>query len=319
MPLIESTYRCPWYWRNGHVQTVWPTLFRRVPLERPQRIRLTTSDGDFLDVDGFLQNAHRAAIVSHGLEGNSDRHYVRGMTAALLRRRWDVFAWNNRGCSGEPNRLIKSYHSGATNDLDTVVRHVLQSDRYRNIALVGFSLGGNQTLKYIGEQGDSIDRRIQKAVAFSVPCDLAGSARRMARWDNRLYMRRFLNMLHEKIRVKMAMFPGEIDDSGYEFIRDFQGFDDRYTAPLNGFKDAEDYWTRNSSRSFLPKVRIPTLLINALDDPFLDAGCYPMAEAKKNPRLFLEMPIHGGHVGFMASREYWSETRAVEFLDETMA
>ncbi len=319
MPLLNSRYRPPWYLRSAHVQTVYPTLHRTVRMDNPPvRERIDTPDGDFLDLDRFYRGCGRVAVLSHGLEGNSRRAYMLGMARALLRRRWDVVAWNYRGCSGEPNQRPRFYHSGATDDLDTVVQHVLRGGLYQRLALVGFSLGGNLTLKYLGEGGTRLDGRVGRSVVFSVPCDLASSAMRMARWHNRLYMRRFLRMLREKIRAKNALFP-EITDDGYETIRDFRAFDDRYTAPLHGFADARDYWLRCSSRPLLARITVPTLLVNALDDPFLAADCFPMEEATANPQLFMETPRWGGHVGFIAwngENEYWSETRAADFLED---
>lgn len=317
MPVKPSAYRCAWYLRNGHLQSIWPTLFRRVQSRPVSRIRIDTPDGDFLDLDHYRNSSRKLAVLSHGLEGNSQRHYIVGMAGCFEANGWDVMAWNNRGCSGVPNRKLQFYHSGATYDLDTVVQYALNTGSYDELCLVGFSLGGNQTLKYLGERPDTLDPRIKRAVAFSVPCDLAASARRMALWYNRPYMKRFLDMLHEKIRLKMQMFPGRIDDADYESIRDFEAFDNRYTAPLHGFKDAVDYWTRNSSKAWLPAIWIPTLMVSALDDPFLSRECFPVVEAEANPHLFLETPKHGGHVGFIHWNPgpYWSEERAVAFAE----
>ncbi len=280
-----------------------------------ERERIETPDGDFLDLDWARVGADRVVVISHGLEGSTDRAYVRGMARALNRHAWDALAWNLRGCSGEPNRLLRLYHSGATEDLDAVVQHALR--HYDHVALVGFSLGGNMTLKYLGERGDAVDARVRRAVAFSVPVDLAASSVRLGAWENGLYMRYFLRSLRRKVRAKASRFPGEIDAAGLRRIRDFRGFDDRYTAPLHGFEDAEDYWRRSSSRPFLSAIRTPTLLVNAADDPFLAPACYPIDIARESERLRLEIPAHGGHVGFVCFGEdgaFWSERRAAEFL-----
>jgi predicted alpha/beta-fold hydrolase len=284
-----------------------------------RRERIDTPDGDFLDLDWSEVGAERVAVLSHGLEGSTGRSYMRGMARALNRRGWDVLAWNYRGCSGEPNRLLHAYHSGATDDLDVVVRHALEGGRYRRLALLGFSLGGNLTLKYLGERGRAADDRIRGAATFSVPCDLADSSAALARPTNRLYMAYFLASLRRKIKDKMALFPGQLDETGLGQIRDFQGFDDRYTAPLHGFRDAADYWARCSARPFIPDIRVPTLIVNAADDPFLGPSCYPIGEARANPYVHLEVPDHGGHVGFILfNREgdYWSELRAADFLEK---
>lgn len=320
MPIIEpSSYRPPWPLRlSPHLETIYPTLFRRLPRVAYRRERIDTPDGDFLDLDWSAAGRPRGiVIVSHGLEGSSASHYVKGMIAAVQAAGWDGVAWNYRGCSGEPNRMLRSYHSGATDDLHAVVSHVLAAARPQAVALVGFSLGGNLTLKYLGERG-AHDERLRAAAAFSAPCDLAASSRRIGSPPNRLYMWRFLRSLRRKIRDKMAAHPGQIDDAGYSGIRDFQGFDDRYTAPLNGFRDAEDYWAKAASKPFLGRIRVPTLLIQARNDPFLTESCLPRDEALANPFLHLEIPEHGGHVGFTEFNHggrYWSERRAVEFLD----
>ena len=187
--------------------------------------------------------------------------------------------------------------------------------RYAHVGLVGFSLGGNMTLKYLGEQGDAAP--VARAVVFSVPVDLAASSAALARWENGLYMRYFLRSLRGKVRAKAAQFPDAVSTAGLGRIRDFRGFDDRYTAPLHGFEDAADYWRRSSSKPFLPAIRVPTLLVNAADDPFLAPACYPTDMARNHAHLTLEVPAHGGHVGFVqfgSEGEYWSEQRAAAFL-----
>lgn len=319
MPTVFSTdYSPPHLFSNGHAQTIFPTLFRRVDGIRYRRQRIYTPDGDFLDLDWSCVGSNRLAVVSHGLEGNSRRSYILGMARALNRRNWDVLAWNFRGCSGEPNRTLRFYHSGATEDLHAVVSCAETYGSYYEIALIGFSMGGNMTLKYLGERSTNLGSSIKKAVAVSVPCDLLSGATQMAAPSNAIYMIRFLRSLHQKIKIKMRMTPGQINDAGYSRIKTFKQFDDRYTAPLHGFKDAEDYYRKASCKQFLRHIKIPTLLINAQNDPFLAQPCYPIYEAGENPHLFLEMPKSGGHVGFVdfnPEGEYWSERRALEFIE----
>ncbi len=318
MPVVlNSSYTAPFGFSNGHVQTVFPQI-RNVQGVVYRRERIETPDDDFLDLDWAENGSSRLAILSHGLEGNTQRPYILGMIRALLKRGWDALAWNYRECSGQPNRNLRWYHSGDTGDLDTVIRHVIARDRYSERILIGFSLGGNVTLKYLGEKGSEARRFVSKAVALSVPCDLKASALKLERRANRIYMIRFLRSLHEKVRAKMHLFPDSIKDTGFEKIRTFTQFDDRYTAPIHGFRDAEDYFAKSSSRQFLPEIRIPALLINAKNDPFLPEPCFPYVEAEGNPCFFFESPESGGHVGFVRLRnngEYWSETRAVEFLE----
>jgi hypothetical protein len=300
------------------LQSIVPTLCRRVSGVAYERLRIDTPDGDFLDLDYSRVGSDRVAVVAHGLEGSSQRPYVLGLVKAFNDAGWDAVAWNFRGCSGEPNRKLRSYHSGASEDLTAVIDHVVSRDRYRSIALAGFSMGGNIVLKYLGELGGRLGPAICGAAVFSVPCDLESAALQMGRPANAFYMKRFLRMLHGKIRAKMELFPGQVDDRGYGRMRTFHEFDDRYTAPLCGFENARDYWTRASSRPLLPAIRVPTLLVNARDDPFLAEPCYPYREAVDHPLLFLETPPSGGHVGFVASGNsgsWWVETRAVEFVE----
>ncbi len=323
MPLIpESTYRPPCLLSNGHLQTLYPPLFRRLDSSFYRRERIGTPDDDFLDLDWARRGSGRIAILSHGLEGDSRRSYMVGMARMLNRRGWDALAWNYRSCSGEINRRLRMYHNGSIDDLDTVVRHVLGTGRYERAALIGFSLGGNLTLVYLGSMGRSPDRRITNAVTFSVPCDLHAGARELARFRNRVYMNQFLRSLREKIRQKAAAMPGLISDAGFDRIRNFKDFDDRYTAPLHGFANAEDYWTRCSSAAFIPVISVPTLIVNARNDPFLSDGCYPVDAAAGSDFVFLEMPRSGGHVGFVQfdrNGHYWSERRAMEFLEADAA
>ncbi|WPJ97658.1 alpha/beta fold hydrolase [Coraliomargarita algicola] len=314
-----SDYVPPFGFRNAHLQTVYPTLFRRVPVVTVQRERIATPDGDFIDIDwSARQSNKRLVVITHGLEGHSRSHYCQGMAAACQQAGWDVLAWNFRGCSGEPNHQLQSYHSGATGELQIVLEHIFANTAYEQLALIGFSLGGNLTLKYIGEHGTSIDPRISGAVTFSVPCDLASSAQRLEHWQNRIYMARFMRTLRQKVREKAQRFPDQLCLDGLATMRTFAEFDDKYTAPIHGFTDANDYWTQCSCRHLLDKIALPTLLVNALDDPFLTPACYPHQAAAINPKFTLETPPHGGHIGFVTFADrgrYWSEKRAVAFLN----
>lgn len=308
----------PAWLRNGHLQTVWPTLFRSVALLAPEPERLETDDGDFLDMDWYRGGHRRLLIISHGLEGNARRPYVRGLARAALEAGFDVLAWNFRSCSGSMNRLPRFYHSGASDDLGRVVNRALQDPAgYDQVQLAGFSMGGNITLVYLGEQAGALDKRVRGGVTFSVPCDLAGSAARLAQPGNVVYMRRFLKELRVKMAEKQQLFPEQIDTTGMESMKNFQQFDGQFTAPLHGFSSANDYWERCSSQRFLANIRVPTLIVNAADDPFLSASCYPEERVAKNPHLTLEVPRWGGHVGFVSGARgghYWSEERAMAFL-----
>ncbi|HEY4652407.1 MAG TPA: alpha/beta fold hydrolase [Pontibacter sp.] len=313
MPILSSTYKAPFYLFNGHLQTIIPSLFRHVAGVTYSRERLTTPDEDFIDVDWSQVGSDSLVILSHGLEGDSGRPYILGMVRAFNEQGLDALAWNYRSCSGEPNKLLRSYHLGASDDLQFVVEHALQTGNYNNIYLIGFSAGGNITLKYLGEAPELVPAQVKKACVFSVPVDLKGSAGKISR----VYTQRFLKTLGEKLEQKRQLYPDAVDLKDYSIFWSFPEFDNRYTAPLHGFKDAEDYYSRVSSRQFLKNIQLPTLLVNAKNDPFLSEACYPLAEAEANPYLYLEIPESGGHVGFTEDFRrdiYYSEARAVQFL-----
>lgn len=328
MPVLSSSYTPPFFLPGGHLQTLYPSIVRRVDHQYDVRERIDTPDGDFLDLDwtdaesiSSTDQAPRVVVLTHGLEGSSDRSYMRGMAQAFGRRGWDVCAWNLRGCSGEPNRQAAPYHSGKTGDLAHVVEHVLERG-YRTVGLVGFSLGGNLVLKYLGERGKALDARIRGAAVFSVPVDLEASSHQIGRPTNWHYQQYFLRSLREKIRQKARRHPETVQAEPLQHIRTLREFDDAYTAPLNGFRNADTYYRTASSRSFLSDIARPTLVVNAANDPFLAASCYPTELADDHPHVSLEVPEGGGHVGFVSfdgTGEYWSERRAASFLATVLA
>ncbi len=315
---MTGEYTPPPFLAGGHRLTIYPSLFRKVDDVTYRRERIDTADDDFLDIDWSTVGSDRLVIISHGLEGNSNRPYARGMVRAVNRAGADALAWNFRSCGGEMNRQLRFYHSGAYDDLETVINHAVALKRYKRIDLIGFSMGGNQILLYLALRKSKIPRELLSAVVFSVPVDLAASAMQLARPANTIYMRRFMRQLREKIRLKARRFPGRLDTTGLNKMKTFLDFDNRYTAPMHGFKDARDYWARCGSLTQIPKIDHPTCLINALDDPFLTRSCYPHDLAKKNPHFVLLTPRHGGHAGFVTfNREklYWSEQLAVKLLN----
>jgi uncharacterized protein len=318
MPVVPSLFQPPFFLRNGHLQTILPTFLRRRYLVSVIRERLELADGDFVDLDWATSGRDKLAIISHGLEGSSRDDCVRGMATRLQRKKWDVLAWNFRGCGLEPNRLVRSYHSGETGDLAALI--ALAATRYSRIALIGFSLGGNVTLKYLGEGG--CHPAVVAGVAISVPIDLMACAKAIDhRWSNRIYLRRFLSKLVPKIQAKALLFPDRLNVRTSHRIRTLREFDNLYTAPIHGFRDAEEYWEKSSSRRYLEGIRVPVLLLNARDDPFLTLESLPYAEAEKNPQLFLEAPKSGGHVGFIdlaSNFRRWHESRSLEFLEQTV-
>ena len=319
MPVIEhSTYKAPPFLKNSHLQTVLPTLFRRVKGIIYKRERIDTPDGDFIDLDYSFTGSDRAVILSHGLEGDSGRAYMLGMAGAFNRRGWDSVAFNFRGCSGEPNRVAQTYHSGRTDDLHSVIEHILSAKNYSAVSLVGFSLGANLTLKYAGERGRLIHPRIKSAIGISAPCDLTSSAAELHRIKNHVYAKRFLLTLVNKMKAREHLHPSEITRN-YPAVKTLRDFDNMFTGPLNGFRDAMDYWEKCSSRRYLAGTAIPTLIINARDDPILGRDCFPYKEAGGSSLIYLEVPDNGGHLGFITfgnNGEYWHETRTVEFAEQ---
>lgn len=298
------------------MQSIWPSLFRSVAIQTPEPEVLATDDEDELHLDWYRQGSDRLAVLSHGLEGHSRRPYIQGLARALLEEGWDVLAWNFRSCGGVMNRQPRFYHSGATGDLGQVVNHGLARG-YTHLGLAGFSMGGNLTLLYLAEQAEKLDSRICGGIGFSVPCDLAGSADTLARPSRKIYMKRFLRDLQEKMDEKARKFPELIDTSGFENIRSFHQFDDRFTAPLHGFMDAQDYWRKCSALWRLKDIRVPALMVNAQDDPFLSASCFPTGAQLLGNYTRVEFPKWGGHVGFVelaADGRYWSERRALTFF-----
>ena len=316
MPLISSSYPTPpLYLFNGHLETIVPSMFRKVEGSYV-RERLELTDGDFLDLDWMQGHSNKLIIISHGLEGSSERHYSKGAAHYFYERGWDALAWNCRGCSGEMNRLPRFYHHGATEDLAAVIDHAVQK-KYSHIALVGFSMGGSMSLKYLGERKGQFPAEIKATVAFSVPCDLGDSARELDKPNKKFYLNRFLKKLEKKIRSKSTRYPELISVEGIEKINSFRMFDNRYTAPLHGFADADDFYQKASSRQYLSTIQIPTLIVNALNDPFLPESCYPFDIARTHEHLHLETPERGGHVGFSLAgkKESWMEVRAYEFIN----
>ncbi|PSQ97056.1 MAG: alpha/beta hydrolase [Bacteroidetes bacterium SW_9_63_38] len=320
MPVVSSSYSPPLPLVGGHLQTLYGTLFRQVDFSYDRRERIDTPDGDFLDLDWAATRpsdaSSRVAVLTHGLEGSTDAHYVRGMARALTRRGWDVCAWNLRGCSDAPDRRPATYHSGKTEDLACVIDHV-QSHGYDTVVLVGFSLGGNLTLKYLGERGSDLPPPVRGAATFSVPVDLNASSHQIGHPTNWHYTQYFLRSLQAKIRRKAERHPDTVSTAPLQDVRTLRDFDDAYTAPLNGFDDADTYYRAASSRPLLPDIAVPTLLVNATNDPFLADACYPTDIAVDHPDLTLEMPRQGGHVGFVTfneAGEYWSERRTASFL-----
>ncbi|SIP98119.1 YheT family hydrolase [Maribacter ulvicola] len=317
MPLVDSTYDPPLFFKNGHLSTIYSGIVRKVEDVEQTRIRITLPDSDFLDTDWSYTTSpsRKLVIIIHGLEGSSKRAYMKGSAKILIQSGYNVCAINLRGCSGTANKLFRSYHSGATEDLHAVIEHVLHLGEYTSIYLHGFSLGGNLLLKYLGEERDLV-KEIKGAVAISVPCQLADSLHQLLQFKNALYAKRFKGNLIKKLKLKQELFPDLVSDTDIKNIKTLKDFDDFYTSRAHGFNNAMDYYAKSSSLQFLNNIKVPTLIINALNDSFLGSECYPTEIAKDHSNLFLEMPKYGGHVGFYGNDNFtYTERRTLEFLE----
>ena len=315
MPVIESAYKPSYLFRNGHVSTVYSGLVRKVKNVVQERERITLSDDDFIDLDWSFskEKTNKLIIMLHGLEGNGQRPYMTGTAKLFNTNNMDAVCVNFRGCSGHDNLKYRSYHSGATEDLEAVIQFILNNKSYSHIYIKGISLGGNLVLKYLGERHE-VPKRIKAVMAVSVPCLLAGSARKLHTFENRLYHNRFKKHLVDRLIIKQQRFPDLLSLDDLNAIKTLYDFDDIYTSKAHGFLDGADYYKKCSSLQFLPNIKTPTLIINALNDSFLSPECYPVKEAKANSNLYLEMPKYGGHVGFHDKNNiYYNERRALDF------
>ena len=318
MPVLESYYKAPFLFRNGHISTIYSGLVRQVKGVLQERERITLPDGDFLDLDWSFseEKTNKVIILLHGLEGNAQRPYMTGTAKLFNNNQIDAVCVNFRGCSGTDNLKYRSYHSGATEDLEAVINHVINKKTYNDVFIKGVSLGGNMVLKYLGER-DHVPEQVKAVVAVSVPCSLQGSARKLHTFENRLYHDRFKKHLVDRLKTKQQRFPDRLSFETLNSIKTLYDFDNVYTAKAHGFKSGLDYYKQCSCLQFLPNIKVPTLIINALNDSFLSHDCYPVKEAKQNPNVFLEMPKYGGHVGFADKRNsYYNEYRTLNFINQ---
>jgi uncharacterized protein len=349
MPIINNTtYRPPRWQFNPHIQTIYPSLLRKVRVNY-QRERVELPDGDFLDLDwSFYQSSisslqstvsslqsstqnpkseivypksKNLVIVTHGLEGDSTRHYVTGMIHKFNQIGFDGLGWNCRSCSGEMNRLPRFYHHGDIEDIRFVVNHAVQKG-YKKIVLVGFSMGGSMTLRLLGEKPETVPNQVVMGIAASVPLDLFTSVFELYKSGRRFYMKRFIDKLGVKIKAKSKLFPDHpiINHEGYEKITNFEEFDNRYTAPLYGFRDAHDFYRNAGAKPFLKNIQKPAYIFQAINDPFLSPECLDLGDAIDNTNVHLELLQYGGHVGFMMpnSNETYIEQMAGRLVQKIL-
>ena len=314
MPILEVNYTPPIWLRNAHINTLFPYLFRKSNIVY-SRQRVFTPDQDFFDVDNVHDKQKKLAVLLHGLEGSAYSQYMLGTSELLAQHGWDVSCINFRSCSGPINLQKSLYHSGFTADL----HHYIQNHTidYETVVLIGFSLGGNVVLKYTTDQVYVVPHNIRCAIGVSVPCDLKGSSIEIKKRKNIIYQRNFLKSLSNKMRQKATQFP-EIQIENMSKVKNLVDFDDYFTAPIHGFRDADDYYFQNSSLKSLPNAVIPTLLINAKDDTFLSPSCFPINMAQGHKNFYLSMPSYGGHVGFanFGAPFNWNELTILKFISD---
>jgi predicted alpha/beta-fold hydrolase len=320
-------YRAPWWLRGGHAQTIYASLAAPRPRVGYRRERWDTPDGDFIDLDWLEERGTSneqpseapLVVLFHGLEGSSRSHYALALMAEVARRGWRGAVVHFRGCSGELNRLPRAYHSGDSAEVDWVLRR-LRPQNPRLFA-VGVSLGGNALLKWLGETGASARKVIDRAAAISAPVDLMAAGNALDRGFNLVYVRHFLVTMKSKSLAKLARHPGLFDAARVRAARTLREFDDLVTAPLHGFRNTDDYWTRASSKPWLRAIELPVLMVNARNDPFLPGDALP-ASHEAAPCVLLEQPATGGHAGFVSGRFPghlgWVPARVLEFFGASL-
>ncbi len=324
--IIQSSFKPAWWLKNTHLQTIFPAFFRTLPSPSTlKRERLSTRDNDFLDIDCCGEAGQPIVILLHGLTGSSESGYIKGLQHTLAQRGLRTVALNFRGCSGESNRLARCYHSGETEDIHFLYQTLRAREPETPMAAIGFSLGGNVLLKWLGEQGDRLD--LFAAIAVSVPMVLSICANKLDSGFSKIYRKNLLNELKQYVRLKLQHLETLGIETEAEKIRQlgnladinsFWQYDDVVVAKLHGYRDVHDYYQRSSSRQFLKSIAVPTLVIQAADDPFMTVEVLPEAH-ELSPSVLLEITQSGGHVGFVTGAypfrpRYWLEQRIPEFL-----
>jgi predicted alpha/beta-fold hydrolase len=316
MPLRFSP---PRWLRNAHLQTVYAALIARAPAISYRRERWDTPDGDFVDVD-FVDGPADSPWVQlfHGLEGSSRSPYARMLMHYARERGWRASVMIFRGLSGEMNRLPRAYHSGDSEEIDWVVRKLAARAGGAPLYAAGISLGGNALAKWLGERGAEAARLVRRAAVVSAPLDLMAAGEALGRGVGHFYGRHFLFSLKRGALARLERFPGLFDAEAVRRSRTLRDFDNVVTAPLHGFRDTDDYWTRASSKPLLKDIRVPTLVLNARDDPFLPEDALP-TEREVSSAVKLEFPSRGGHVGFVTGpfpgHIEWLPQRLMHFFE----
>ena len=321
MPYIEqSSYKSPfWPLSCGHVQTIVPSFFRPCEMVDYRREVFHTPDEDEIYLDWAQageQQSDSLVIISHGLCGHTQRHYVLSLVKAFNAEGWDALAWNFRGTGGSPGIQMKITTNNSTNELDWIVRHAIAKG-YKRLFFSGYSMGGNLTALYFGREWQTLPPEVCGGAVFCATTDLVSCSDNFETGIGLKYAGHFLKSLAKLVQRKAEMFPCVVDPTGVEEIKSFMEFDNRYTAPICGFKNAMDYYTTASACRHYKKLRVPLLMVEPKNDPFLSGECYPVEEARQNRFLYLEIPKSGGHCGFITLRgTWWPARRAVEFMKQ---
>ena len=315
--IVDSDFRPYPLLANRHLQTIWPRLFHRQSRQKFDRQRIELADGDFLDLDWFPDNSESRNIVIlvHGLGGSSSSHYIKRIGVGLIQSGFRVVVFNLRGAT-EPNRTPRTYHSGETGDLEMVINLIRAQYQSESLYLAGFSLGGNVILKWLGE--NPRQDLVAKAVAVSPPFDLSAVSRRLDQGFSRMYRNIILRGLRKHVKSRQAMLQSEVDLEAAYNAKTFTEYDDAVTAPLNGFRDAQDYYSKSSCRQFLDTISRPVLIIHSKDDPFSSPDIIP-SKSELGPGVILELSDRGGHLGFVSGRnglavDYWLPHRIADFF-----
>lgn len=316
-----TTFRAPWWLPGGHLQTIYASLFAPKPRVVYRRERWELADGDFLDLDWVDGAADKPLLVLfHGLEGSSQGHYALALMDALRQKGWSGVAVNFRGCSGTPNRLPRAYHSGDSAEIKMVLNYLKARGGEQTLYATGISLGANALLKWLGESGLEAQQLLAGAAAISAPVDLARAGARLDQGFNRYsYTRHFLHSLRRKTLYKITAHHLPIAAHDLRSAKTLYAFDDLYTAPMHGYRNADDYWQRASSKPWLNSIAVPTLIVHAQNDPFLPASTY-LEETQLSPSITLDLPRDGGHVGFVSGpfpgKLNWLPNRVLNFFQQ---
>ena len=329
--LIQSTFKSAWWLNNAHLQTIYPALMRKTsPLSGVRRERLATPDNDFIDIDWYGEEGHQPLVILlHGLTGSSQSQYIKGLQRTLVIQGYRTVALNFRGCSGEFNHSARCYHSGETEDIQFLYQVLRQREPETPFAVIGFSLGGNVLLKWLGEQGSKVS--LFAAIAVSVPLELNICATKLDSGFSKIYRENLIAELKLFVKAKQGYLEqlgrtheaSKIEQLGdLSAVKSFWQYDDRVVARLHGFKDVNDYYQRSSSRQFLKSIRVATLVIQAIDDPFMTKEVLPTVD-ELSSTVHLEITEGGGHVGFIAGwlpfkPVYWLEQHVPEFLNNQL-